>query len=661
MNIESPHGEARGQSESIGVILMVGVVVISIATVGTFALTNTGEETTDADISVQVTTSGVFVTHASGDAVPMSDLEILVRDGDRTLRPAFTNGLIYDGDGDDIFEPSERWADVNHDFDLNTPITVSLFDTNTNQLLVEETVYPKTAFPAGPTAPIPRFTVGQTPTTATDPLTFNASNSTDEDGTVVSYTWYFGDGTSVNGTNVSHTYASGGSYNVTLRVEDDVGVVNNTTKTLTVLSVRPQVVGVDVSNAPIKQSDTAQTQTITVQFDRPMNTSVHTTVELRNFTGISYGTGTWVSDTTYQQKVDIADADEESTGRVNVSDAEDETGDVVTPNDSKTFVVDTTVPDVSQYTVTNPSGPTVAVNFTVTEQLDEVQVTLTNDQGSQVTEFTEGDFTVTTTGDGNYTYNTTYDVSAKGKYNATLERAQDVVVNDGATGQSKTVKVQTGSGEPVIQNFSDVTASSDRDLVTVGNVTAEQYASGVDLQSVVVEVRKQGNTTELGNTSLTVGSNDRVSQKDVTVDAAIDKGTKYNITIIATSTNGKSASQSENVTGEETLDSGTPTADVSNVVADSSADEARLDLNATDDKSLKNATVAVYEKKSKDGSAQYSLANETTVQLSGTSANKSVIVATQVKKKKQDYKVEVTVYDDHGNASPLIERDATVQ
>jgi len=58
-------------------------------------------------------------------------------------------------------------------------------------------------------------------------VTFDASSSSDIDGTIVSYEWDFGDG--LIGTDVvtNHTYASAGTFNVTLTVTDDLGA-NNT-------------------------------------------------------------------------------------------------------------------------------------------------------------------------------------------------------------------------------------------------------------------------------------------------------------------------------------------------------------------------------------------------------------------------------------------------
>jgi len=59
---------------------------------------------------------------------------------------------------------------------------------------------------------------------------FNGTKSFDLDGTISSYTWYFGDGTTGNGSTPIHTYYSDGTYTVTLKVTDNNGR-NGTNKT----------------------------------------------------------------------------------------------------------------------------------------------------------------------------------------------------------------------------------------------------------------------------------------------------------------------------------------------------------------------------------------------------------------------------------------------
>jgi len=63
---------------------------------------------------------------------------------------------------------------------------------------------------------------------------FNASSSYDVDGVIVSYEWNFGDGTTASGVEVTHTYSSGGVYNVTLTVVDDRGLKNSISKEISV-------------------------------------------------------------------------------------------------------------------------------------------------------------------------------------------------------------------------------------------------------------------------------------------------------------------------------------------------------------------------------------------------------------------------------------------
>ena len=59
--------------------------------------------------------------------------------------------------------------------------------------------------------------------------TFDASASTDSDGTIASYGWAFGDGTTGSGVNPSHAYAAAGSYVATLTVTDNRGGTATTT------------------------------------------------------------------------------------------------------------------------------------------------------------------------------------------------------------------------------------------------------------------------------------------------------------------------------------------------------------------------------------------------------------------------------------------------
>jgi PKD repeat protein len=63
---------------------------------------------------------------------------------------------------------------------------------------------------------------------------FDGSTSTDADGTIASYAWDFGDGTTGSGVKASKTYAAAGTYTVELTVTDDAGATNSVSRAVTV-------------------------------------------------------------------------------------------------------------------------------------------------------------------------------------------------------------------------------------------------------------------------------------------------------------------------------------------------------------------------------------------------------------------------------------------
>jgi PKD repeat protein len=108
-------------------------------------------------------------------------------------------------------------------------VTLTVYDerglrsTRESQVVVE---FPK---------PVPDFSVPSLPVGTYEVITFDASSSTSPNGRIVRYMWAFGDGTSGEGVVVEKSYRYGGTYVVTLSVEDEVGQVATVSKTVTVL------------------------------------------------------------------------------------------------------------------------------------------------------------------------------------------------------------------------------------------------------------------------------------------------------------------------------------------------------------------------------------------------------------------------------------------
>ncbi len=111
----------------------------------------------------------------------------------------------------------------------NVTLTVidndDLTDSESKLIVVEK--HPIATFTYSPTVPL----VNQT-------VTFNASLSTPDGGTITNYFWDFGDGTEITETNpiTYHNYTTTGTFSVTLNVTDSEGLWDIETKSITVIN-----------------------------------------------------------------------------------------------------------------------------------------------------------------------------------------------------------------------------------------------------------------------------------------------------------------------------------------------------------------------------------------------------------------------------------------
>jgi len=95
---------------------------------------------------------------------------------------------------------------------------------------------------AAPTAALSATCAGTT-------CSFDASGSSDPDGSIASYAWSFGDGATASGATAEHTYASAGQRTVTLTVTDDAGAKSVATKDVTAEDVTSPVAFVDAATS----------------------------------------------------------------------------------------------------------------------------------------------------------------------------------------------------------------------------------------------------------------------------------------------------------------------------------------------------------------------------------------------------------------------------
>jgi len=82
--------------------------------------------------------------------------------------------------------------------------------------------------------PVASFTYTPTNPRALQPVTFNATSSTPNGGTITSYKWDFGDAniTTIPNPIITHTYAVDGIYTVNLTITDSEGLTDSTAQTI---------------------------------------------------------------------------------------------------------------------------------------------------------------------------------------------------------------------------------------------------------------------------------------------------------------------------------------------------------------------------------------------------------------------------------------------
>ena len=188
MTEQTPSASTRGQAESIGVVLLLGVVVVSVSAFGVFYLSDGfdganaggagGASGTSVNLVGDVSRETLELSHAGGRPLPTAHLRVLVQNDSGGAEYAFDPGLMVDGDGDDAFEAGETWR-LDWRRTVGEELTVRVVDAERNAVLFTESV----TVSGTPTPGADNPARGETPTaTETGTPVGTATRTPDDDG-----------------------------------------------------------------------------------------------------------------------------------------------------------------------------------------------------------------------------------------------------------------------------------------------------------------------------------------------------------------------------------------------------------------------------------------------------------------------------------------------
>jgi PKD repeat protein len=228
-------------------ILLTGIIVLAIAAVAAFVLSSLdGPDNVRVDIDhwVDKDTDTLYFRHSGGETVDVENLELVVNvNGSYETLTSEQIRANYD---------SDEWAlgdviEINTSTQFNYDITDDRVPTklvHTASSLVIYDAYGSIGDSgaggggSGPQnqPPVASFSYSPSSPVVDQDITFDASNSSDSDGSITDYVWDWTNDGSYDATGVSatHSYSSPGSYDVKLRVTDDEGNTNSTMKTVNV-------------------------------------------------------------------------------------------------------------------------------------------------------------------------------------------------------------------------------------------------------------------------------------------------------------------------------------------------------------------------------------------------------------------------------------------
>lgn len=110
--------------------------------------------------------------------------------------------------------------------------------------------------------PTVRFTYSPTDPLVNKTITFDATTSQPNGGSIMDYSWNFGDGQTGASSNATHAYSRTGMFTVTLSVTDSEGLANSTARTITVTIHDIAITGMATSSNTVEKGETVTVQIV---------------------------------------------------------------------------------------------------------------------------------------------------------------------------------------------------------------------------------------------------------------------------------------------------------------------------------------------------------------------------------------------------------------
>lgn len=126
----------RAQSEVVGTILLVAIVVIAVSTVGSVLFLSFDEPTEPtAEINATANATALELTHVAGEPIAADELQLVVHNGTDEARAAFTDGSISTGDFTVADRWTADWTTLGIDPNPGEQVTVVLVHTPSNSVV----------------------------------------------------------------------------------------------------------------------------------------------------------------------------------------------------------------------------------------------------------------------------------------------------------------------------------------------------------------------------------------------------------------------------------------------------------------------------------------------------------------------------------------------